>query len=79
MSLIYKSVAAREDLINIWRYTYAQWGESQADQHTEDVEKALELLADEPLISFKGRTLAPSSHSSFQASPACLCGSRRRY
>lgn len=59
MPLIQKSAAAREDLINIWRYTYTNWGEPQADLYNKELENALSLLADAPLICRLREEISP--------------------
>lgn len=50
MSHIYKRSLAEQDLINIWLYTYQQWGAAQADEYLDDIEDTLHLLADQPLL-----------------------------
>jgi len=59
MPLIHKTKEAREDLINIWRYTYKNWGEEQADRYNNELDKTIKLLAKEPLISRLREELDP--------------------
>lgn len=59
MSRIQKTAAAKEDLINIWLYTYKNWGEKQADLYVDDLERAFLLLADAPLICRLREELIP--------------------
>jgi len=47
---IYKQAKAKLDLIDVWLYTFNQWGEAQADKYLDDLESSLELLAEQPLI-----------------------------
>ncbi len=47
---IYKQVQAKQDLINIWLYTFNEWGEIQADKYLDGLENSLHLLAKQPLI-----------------------------
>jgi plasmid stabilization system protein ParE len=37
--------AVRNRLLEIWRYTAAQWGEAQADKYTRDLISAIEGTA----------------------------------
>ena len=48
---IFKTVEAEQDLINIWSYTYKNWGDEQADKYLDGLEKGFKLLAETPLIS----------------------------
>jgi toxin ParE1/3/4 len=50
MPCIYKQAQAKQDLIDIWFYTFGQWGETQANTYLDDLEVALFLLAEQPLI-----------------------------
>ena len=50
MPCIYKKAQAKQDLIDIWLYTFEQWGEAQADTYLDDLEAVLLLLAEQPLI-----------------------------
>ncbi len=50
MPRIFKTANAKEDLINIWSYTYKNWGERQADHYHDNLEKACQLLAETPLM-----------------------------
>ena len=43
MSHIVKSVAAEQDLINIWLYTYQEWGEAQAVFYS--IKKPVQIFA----------------------------------
>ena len=59
MPRVYKTAEAKEDLINIWSYTYKNWGEAQADLYHGELERAFELLADSPLICRLREELQP--------------------
>lgn len=50
MPRIYKQAQSEQDLIDIWLYTFGQWGETQADTYLDDLETALHLLSEQPLI-----------------------------
>ena len=50
MANIYKQVKAKLDLIDVWLYTFNQWGESQADKYIDALEDSLHLLVEQPLI-----------------------------
>jgi toxin ParE1/3/4 len=47
------SPAARGDLEQIWDYTRQRWSDDQAERYTRELQRAIELVADNPLI---GRT-----------------------
>lgn len=44
---------ALEDLIEIWEYSFANWGDAQADRYIDGLEEVIERLGDEA-----GRRLA---------------------
>jgi toxin ParE1/3/4 len=50
MSRVIKQVQAEQDLLEIWLYTFNEWGEQQADTYLEDLSDAMALLAEQPLI-----------------------------
>jgi toxin ParE1/3/4 len=41
---------AREDLKNIWLYSYGQWGEAQADKYFDELSDGINGLLDNPRI-----------------------------
>lgn len=49
MPQIKKQPLAEQDLINIWLYTFKQWGETQADKYLDELEQGIRLLASQPL------------------------------
>ena len=59
MPRIQKLPAARQDLIKIWRYTFDQWGDTQADLYLDDLEEAIRLLAQQPLLCRERTELNP--------------------
>lgn len=50
MLKIYKQNLAEDDLVDIWGYTYQRWGESKADSYLDELEVALNSIADNPYI-----------------------------
>ena len=44
------SAAAKTDLIDIWSTTFETWGPDQADTYLDDIDRALNGLAENPLI-----------------------------
>ena len=43
------SETAKEDFMDIWISTQARWGEAQTYSYLDDLDRALRLLADNPL------------------------------
>lgn len=43
-----KQTTAEQDLIDIWLYTYQEWGEEQADHYLEQIENGLLRLVENP-------------------------------
>ncbi len=50
MHKIYKQNLAEEDLIDIWIYTFKNWGENKADSYLDELESAFNLIAENPYI-----------------------------
>lgn len=50
MAIVHKQVLAEQDLVNIWLYTWHEWGEKQADFYLDELEKAMKLLAGQPKL-----------------------------
>ena len=50
MSRYVLSPAARADLSDIWDYTCERWSEDQAETYVREIQRAIEGLADDPLI-----------------------------
>lgn len=50
MYKIHQQVKARRDLINIWRYSYENFGVEQADKYFDELESAMNTIQDNPLI-----------------------------
>lgn len=45
--------SAESDLIDIWRYSFEQWGEFQADKYLDKLDSGIRKLADNPEIGVK--------------------------
>ena len=50
MYKIHQQAKARRDLINIWRYSYENFGVEQADKYFDELESAMKTIQDNPLI-----------------------------
>ena len=48
MPRVFKQVSAEQDLIEIWLYTFSEWGAKQADKYIDDLAGAFNLLAAQP-------------------------------
>ena len=48
-----------QDLVDIWLYTFNEWGEQQADKYLVELDAAIQLLADQPLICRERIELEP--------------------
>ncbi|MCY4283390.1 MAG: type II toxin-antitoxin system RelE/ParE family toxin [Gammaproteobacteria bacterium] len=59
MPRIVKQALSEQDLIEIWLYTLNEWGEYQADKYLDDLEEAMRLLAEQPLICRERTELSP--------------------
>ena len=47
---IVKRPGARQDLTAIWRYSFEQWGEKQADKYLAELAAGIARLGDNPLL-----------------------------
>ena len=47
---IVKRPRAREDLIDIWLYTFREWGEAQADKYLDELEAGINQLKHNPKL-----------------------------
>jgi toxin ParE1/3/4 len=45
--------SAERDLIGIWRYSFEEWGEVQADKYLDELDRGIMKLADNPKIGMK--------------------------
>jgi toxin ParE1/3/4 len=43
---------AKADLKEIWRYSYKNWGSDKADAYMQNLEKGINMIADNPQIGF---------------------------
>jgi toxin ParE1/3/4 len=50
MYSVYKKKLAEKDLIDIWVFTYNQWGEAKADSYLDELEESFNLIAENPYI-----------------------------
>ncbi|MFV9616790.1 MAG: type II toxin-antitoxin system RelE/ParE family toxin [Gammaproteobacteria bacterium] len=50
MYRILKTTEAEQDLINIWLYSYKNWGDRQAGKYLDGLEEGFKLLAVTPLL-----------------------------
>lgn len=50
MPVIHKQALAEQDLVNIWLYTWHEWGEAQADAYLDELERAMQLLVEQPSL-----------------------------
>ena len=53
-SLIHKHPLAEQDLLDIWLYSYENWGETQADKYVDELESVIKSIAANP-FSYKER------------------------
>jgi plasmid stabilization system protein ParE len=65
MQKILLSPLAERDLVGIWRYSLAQWGEAQADRYLDELEEGfsalLEIQSCAPPVNTSGRDTGFSS------------------
>ena len=54
-----KQVQAEQDLLDIWMYTFSEWGEQQADNYLDELDTAIQLLAEQPLMCRERLEFAP--------------------
>ena len=59
MPRILKQSLAEQDLIEIRLYTLNEWGEYQSDKYLDDLDAAIRLLAEQPLICRERTELNP--------------------
>jgi toxin ParE1/3/4 len=59
MPRIIKQALAEQDLVEIWLYTFNEWGEQQADKYLDDLNAAITLLANQPLACRERTELEP--------------------
>ena len=59
MNKIHLRPLAELDLNNIWLYSFQNWGEAQADQYFDQLNKAIELLGSTPLMCRERQKFIP--------------------
>jgi toxin ParE1/3/4 len=47
---IHKQVLAEQDIIDIWIYSFENWGRAQADKYLDELDSAFSLIAKNPSI-----------------------------
>ncbi len=47
---IHKQALAEQDIIDIWLYSFANWGRAQADKYHDQLDSAFSLIAENPSI-----------------------------
>ncbi len=50
MLRIHKHALAEQDIIDIWQYSFENWGEAQADKYHDQLSDAISLIAENPAI-----------------------------
>jgi toxin ParE1/3/4 len=63
MREIIKQTKALEDLIGIWRYTFEEWGEAQADKYLRQINAGITRLAANPDIGRSRKAIRPHYRS----------------
>lgn len=63
MSEIVKRPRARQDLKAIWRYSFEQWGEMQADKYLAELAAGIAQLGDNPRLGKPRDDLRPGYRS----------------
>ena len=53
MRTIHIHGSAESDLIDVWRYSFEQWGELQADKYLDELDSGIRKLADNSEIGMK--------------------------
>lgn len=48
MRKIHKHKLAESDLIDIWQYSFEEWGQTQADKYLDELDENIQLLAKQP-------------------------------
>ncbi len=50
MLKIHKHALAEQDIVNIWLYSFENWGQAQADKYHDQLDTAFALIAENPSI-----------------------------
>jgi toxin ParE1/3/4 len=56
---------ARQDIKQIWHYSYERWGEAQAESYLERIHQGMEKLASNPMLG-KSRDNLRAGYRSFR-------------
>lgn len=74
MRSIQLSALAERDLIGIWQYSCAQWGEAQPDQYLDALDEGIRLLAAHPELGGSRDRIRHGYRVLFIKSPPCAHG-----
>lgn len=50
---IYKRAQAENDLLDVWEYSYREWGLEQADKYLDELDQHIQALAKNPELGSK--------------------------
>ena len=50
MLTVNKQALAEQDIIEIWKYSFSNWGEAQADKCHDQLSRSIPLIAENPYI-----------------------------
>jgi toxin ParE1/3/4 len=53
MRKVHKQSRAENDLIDVWLYSFEQWGADQADRYLDELDKGIRSLARKPELGAK--------------------------
>jgi toxin ParE1/3/4 len=53
MRKIHVHALAESDLVDIWRYSFEEWGEVQADKYLDQLDSGIRKLADNPELGMR--------------------------
>lgn len=67
MPVIYKQALAEQDLVDIWLYSWNEWGQAQADAYLDDLEHTLWLLAEQPSLGRERTEFNPAVRIHYHA------------
>lgn len=74
MRKIHVRALAESDLVDIWHYSFEEWGEIQADKYLDQLDRGIRKLADNPELGTRRdyvrdgyRVLCIGSHAAYYA------------
>ena len=59
MRKIHKQQLAESDLLDIWQYSYEEWGVAQADRYLDELEENITLLIESPELGVERDLVRP--------------------